>query len=137
MLKDDEYMTPKSAWEQIAPFIPKDKVIYEAFYGDGSSGEHLRELGFTVIHEPIDFFENTHLGDLIVSNPPSFTQKKEVLETLLHINKPFILLGLDASCHTSNRLLQAIFQFRWPSIGDAKEANTVHQGRHNNIKVQF
>jgi hypothetical protein len=91
MLKDDEYMTPKSAWEQIAPFIPKDKVIYEAFYGDGSSGEHLRELGFKVIHEPIDFFLNTHLGDLIVSNPP-FTKKKEVLETLLRIKKPFILL---------------------------------------------
>ena len=44
--KDDEYMTPKSAWEQIAPLIPTDKVIYEAFYGDGSSGAHLRELGF-------------------------------------------------------------------------------------------
>ena len=70
--KDDEYMTPKSAWEQIAPFIPKDKVIYEAFYGDGSSGAHLRELGFTVIHEPIDFFLNTHLGD-----HPSFAKKKE------------------------------------------------------------
>ena len=51
----------------------------------------MRELGFNVIHEPIDFFENTHLGDLIVSNPP-FTKKKEVLETLLRINKPFILL---------------------------------------------
>ena len=88
---DDDYMTPKSAWEQIAPFIPKDKVIYEAFYGDGSSGAHLRELGFNVIHEPIDFFANTHLGDLIVSNPP-FTKKKEVLETLVRINKPFILL---------------------------------------------
>jgi hypothetical protein len=34
----------------------------------------LRELGFKVIHEPIDFFANTHLGD----HPP-FTKKKEVL----------------------------------------------------------
>ena len=89
--KDDDYMTPKSAWESVAHLIPRDKVIYEAFYGDGTSGRHLRELGFNVIHESIDFFKNTHLGDLIVSNPP-FTKKKEVLETLVKLNKPFILL---------------------------------------------
>jgi hypothetical protein len=51
----------------------------------------LRELGFNVIHEPIDFFKNTNLGDIVVSNPP-FTMKKEVLETLLKLDKPFILL---------------------------------------------
>jgi hypothetical protein len=51
----------------------------------------LRELGFNVIHEPIDFFKNTNLGDIVVSNPP-FTMKKEVLETLLNVDKPFILL---------------------------------------------
>ena len=43
--KDDDYMTPKSAWESVAHLIPRDKVIYEAFYGDGTSGRHLRELG--------------------------------------------------------------------------------------------
>ena len=37
---DDE-----SAWESVAHLIPRDKVIYEAFYGDGTSGRHLRELG--------------------------------------------------------------------------------------------
>jgi hypothetical protein len=89
--KDDEYMTPKSAWESVAHLIPKDKIVYEAFYGDGTSGKHLRELGFNVIHEPIDFFQNTNLGDIVVSNPP-FTMKKEVLETLLNVDKPFILL---------------------------------------------
>jgi hypothetical protein len=65
-------MTPKSAWESVAHLIPRDKVIYEAFYGDGTSGRHLRELGFNVILEPIDFFKNTHLGDLIVSNRRPF-----------------------------------------------------------------
>lgn len=89
--KDDEYMTPKSAWESIAHLIPRDKVVYEAFYGDGTSGQHLRDLGFTVIHEPIDFFKNTNLGDIVVSNPP-FTKKKEVLDALVALNKPFILL---------------------------------------------
>ena len=89
--KDDEYMTPKSAWESVAHLIPKDTIVYEAFYGDGRSGEFLRELGFNVIHEPIDFFKNTNLGDIVVSNPP-FTKKKKVLETLLNVDKPFILL---------------------------------------------
>ena len=51
-------MTPKYAWENIKQFIPTDKIIWEAFYGDGESGNYLTELGFNVIHEPIDFFEN-------------------------------------------------------------------------------
>jgi len=57
-LKHDDYMTPKYAWENIQKFIPKDKIIWEAFYGDGKSGNYLKELGFNVIHEPFDFFEN-------------------------------------------------------------------------------
>ena len=79
-MKHDDYMTPKSAWENIKQFIPTDKVIYEPFYGDGKSGEYLRQLGFTVIHEPIDFFEND-LGDIIVSNPP-FSKTKDILKRL-------------------------------------------------------
>jgi len=31
-LKHDSYMTPKSAWDNIKHLIPKDKVIWEAFY---------------------------------------------------------------------------------------------------------
>ena len=53
-LKHDDYMTPKYAWDNIRHLIPVDKVIWEPFYGDGKSGEYLRELGFEVIHEPID-----------------------------------------------------------------------------------
>ena len=30
-LNDDEYMTPKSAWESVAHLVPKDKVVYEVF----------------------------------------------------------------------------------------------------------
>ena len=54
----DEYMTPPSAWEAIQKYIPKNKVIWEAFYGDGKSGDVLRTLGFKVIHDEVDFFEN-------------------------------------------------------------------------------
>ena len=88
-IKHDDYMTPKSAWENIQHLIPRDKVIWEAFYGDGKSGEYLRELGFNVIHEPVDFFEN-NLGDIIVSNSP-FSKTKEIMQRLYELDKPFIL----------------------------------------------
>jgi len=89
-LKHDDYMTPNSAWENIQHLIPKDKVIWEAFYGDGESGKYLTELGFDVIHEPIDFFEND-LGDIIISNPP-FSKSKEVMGRLKELDKPFIVI---------------------------------------------
>jgi len=98
-LKHDDYMTPKSAWKNIQSFIPKDKVIWEAFYGDGKSGEYLTELGFNVIHEPVDFFEND-LGDVIVSNPP-FSKSKEVVKRLKQLDKPFIIIFPSSKINTS------------------------------------
>jgi hypothetical protein len=89
-LSHDDYMTPKSAWEAIQHIIPRDKVIWEAFYGDGKSGDFLKELGFDVIHQEEDFFETSH-GDIVVSNPP-FTKCPEVLERLKSLDKPFILI---------------------------------------------
>ena len=88
--KHDDYSTPKSAWEAIQHLIPKNKVIWEAFYGSGQSGEDLRSLGFEVIHKEIDFFEN-NLGDIIVSNPP-FSKSKEIMKRLAELDKPFILI---------------------------------------------
>jgi hypothetical protein len=98
-LKHDDYMTPKSAWEAIKHLIPKDKVIWEAFYGDGKSGNYLREMGFNVIHEPVDFFEN-NLGEIIISNPP-FSKTKEVIARLKELGKPFIIIMPSAKIHTS------------------------------------
>ncbi len=98
-LKYDDYMTPKHAWEDIKEYIPKDKVIWESFYGDSKSGDYLRELGFETIHEPVDFFEND-LGDMIVSNPP-FSKSKEIMKRLLVIDKPFILIFPSSKINTS------------------------------------
>ena len=95
----DDYMTPKYAWEDIKEYIPKDKVIWEAFYGDGNSGNYLKELGFNVIHEPVDFFEND-LGDIIVSNPP-FSQSKVVMKRLAELDKPFIIIMPSSKINTS------------------------------------
>lgn len=97
--KHDDYMTPKYVWENIQHFIPKDKVIWEPFYGDGQSGNHLTELGFNVIHEHVDFFEND-LGDMIVSNPP-FSKSKEIMSRLKKLDKPFILILPTQKLNTS------------------------------------
>lgn len=87
---DDEYYTTKEIWGQISHLLPKDKVIWEPFYGDGQSGKHLRDLGFQVIHEDIDFFKYD-LGDIIVSNPP-FSKKTEVFQRLFDLGKPFVMI---------------------------------------------
>ena len=88
--KHDDYCTPKSAWDNIKHFIPKDKVIWEAFYCDGKSGEYLRELGFNVIHEEINFYEH-NLGDIILTNPP-FSDTKNIMKRLSLLDKPFIII---------------------------------------------
>ena len=97
--KHDDYMTPKSAWEAIQKYIPKDKEIWEAFYGNGSSANYLRELGYSVISEEVDFFKSD-LGDIIVSNPP-FSKKKEVVKRMKELGKPFILIMPSPAIHTS------------------------------------
>jgi hypothetical protein len=97
--KHDDYMTPKHAWDDIKQYIPKDKVIWECFYGNGTSGTYLTELGFNVIHEDIDFYEN-NLGEIIVSNPP-FSDCKNVMKRLNILDKPFIMLMPSSKINTS------------------------------------
>ena len=92
-IKHDDYMTPKSAWENIQHLIPKDKKIWESFYGDGKSGDDLKSLGFNVIHKPIDFFDDESLPeyDILISNPP-FSKSKAVVQRLKELGKPFIII---------------------------------------------
>ena len=98
-MKHDDYMTPKIAWENIKGFIPKNKIIWEAFYGDGNSGKYLTELGFNVIHEQIDFYKENK-GDVIISNPP-FSDCKNLMKRLADLDKPFILLMPSSKINTS------------------------------------
>ena len=87
----DHYLTPFHIWEKIAHLLPRDREVWEPFYAEGSSGAHLERLGFRVRHDPLeDFFQHNH-GDIIVSNPP-FSKKREVLERLYTIGKPFVLI---------------------------------------------
>ena len=86
----DEYYTPRQAWQDIDKYIPKDKLVWEAFYGDGTSADYLRELGCNVVSEDVDFFEN-NLGEIIISNPP-YSFKPKIFSRLRELDKPFILL---------------------------------------------
>mgnify|MGYP003126496120 CR=1 FL=1 len=89
---DDSYMTPKEVWESIAHLIPKDKIIWESFFGDGKSGEYLAELGFQVEHHKIDFFEEPSFKyDILVSNPP-YSMKPKIFKRLAKIDKPYMML---------------------------------------------
>jgi len=85
----DSWLTPKSAWADIKEYIP-NKIVWESFFGNGRSAGYLRELGFTVVSEDVDFFEH-NMGEVIVSNPP-FSIIKEIMVRLFEIDKPFIML---------------------------------------------
>ena len=97
-IRHDDYMTPKYAWENIQEYIPKDKVIWECFMGDGKSGQYLEELGFDVIHNDNDFFQSDE-GDIVVSNPP-FSKAKDVITRLKELDKPFILILPSSKINT-------------------------------------
>ena len=106
MVKHDDYMTPFSAWEDVSAYIPRHLTLWETFYGDGTSGDHLTELGFDVIHEDVDFFEHD-LGECVVTNPP-FSELPRVLARLRELGKPFVVI---MPCSTlTTRYFRDLFQ---------------------------
>ena len=86
----DNYITNKQSWELIKDYIPNDKVIWSPFYCDGKQKEYFEEMGFNIIHEDEDFFENNK-GDIIIDNPP-FSKLRNILNKLKELEKPFILI---------------------------------------------
>jgi len=89
---DDDYMTPKIVFKSIAHLVPKNKIIWDSFYGDGNSGKYLKELGFKVEHQDIDFFDEPSFNyDILLSNPP-YSIKAKVFKRLAEIDKPFLML---------------------------------------------
>ena len=73
----------------VKEYIP-DKTIWEAFYGDGKSGKYLEELGFKVIHEKINFFDNNSI--------------KLVYDKLVKTRENIINTNQDTSHHNVIRL---------------------------------
>ena len=86
----DNYVTNADDWLRIKDYIPKDKIIWSPFYCDGKQKEYFAEMGFDIIHEDEDFFENNK-GDIIIDNPP-FSKKKEILTRIKELDKPFIMV---------------------------------------------
>jgi len=132
-LKHDDYMTPKYAWENIQEYIPKDKVIWEAFMGDGKSGEYLRELGYDVIHNDNDFFESDE-GDIIVSNPP-FSNKNKTMTKLKELDKPFIILLPQPAINTT--AIRELFRDELQIIIPRKRIQFVKNGNELQNKCNF
>ena len=91
----DDYYTRPTTLNMILPYIPKDKIIWEAFLlnSNEQSKKYLQQQGFKVVGDnTIDFFKN-NMGDIIVSNPPFETEiKKRILKRLVELDKPFILI---------------------------------------------
>jgi hypothetical protein len=133
-LKHDDYMTPKYAWENITQYIPKDKVIWEAFMGDGKSGEYLKELGFKeVIHNDNDFFESNE-GDIIISNPP-FSNKNKTMNRLKELDKPFIILLPQPAINTT--AIRELFKDDLQIIIPRKRIQFVKNGNELQNKCNF
>jgi len=87
----DNYITNRESWIKIKEYIPKDKIIWCPFYCNGEQKEIFKEMGHDVIHQDKDFFSYTPKYDICIDNPP-FSKKKEVLQRLFELDKPFILI---------------------------------------------
>ena len=88
--ENDNYNTDKVNWEKILKYIPTDKKIWSPFYCDGRQKAYFADMGFDIIHEDEDFFENDK-GDVIIDNPP-FSKLRPILERIKKLDKPFILI---------------------------------------------
>tara|TARA_R110000782_G_scaffold50449_1_gene109367 strand:- start:102 stop:596 length:495 start_codon:yes stop_codon:yes gene_type:complete len=98
-LKDDEFYTFKEDWEKIEEYIPKDKIVWEPFSnGEFEGVDYLKSITKELVSKTGNFFENNE-GDIIITNPP-FSIKKEVLERVKELDKPFIMILPTLSLQT-------------------------------------
>ena len=72
---NDEYYTNIQTWNDILKHIPRDQIILEPFYGNGTGPNNLKSLGLNVISEDIDFNEamDNFNYDIVLTNPPFST----------------------------------------------------------------
>jgi hypothetical protein len=95
LVENDIYYTKKETWQDILHYLPRDKIYLDAFYGNGSNIENLKELGLNCIGADIDYFDllETFNYDIILTNP-CFSKHilTEFLYNLSAIDKPFILI---------------------------------------------
>ena len=92
----DNYATDALGWEIIKSYIPRGKRIWAPFYCDGNQKGIFKSMGFDIIHEDKDFFQEytTQEYDLIIDNPP-FSTLKKIATILKELDKPFILIAFS------------------------------------------
>jgi hypothetical protein len=141
----DDFYTRKKTWQQITPFIPQDKTIYEfcLLNSNEQSKKHFQELGYNVIgNNTIDFLESNEeeeQADILVSNIPFSTEiKQKILKKLVELDKPFIIIMNSMNLFT--KYFKEIFKdkeiyFIYPSskINFDKYIDGVLQPTKNNI----
>ena len=90
--KHDDYFTRDEEWEQIAKYIPKNKIVSMPFYSPYSKCNELlgKYIDNKIIYMDEDFFENDR-GQLVCDNPP-FGLKKKIILKLVERNKQFMLI---------------------------------------------
>ena len=107
--KCDEYYTPDKIWEDIEQYLPKGKIIFEPFYGQGHTFKYFKINDYLVLgKKDLDFFSPDAIPplmrcDCVISNPP-FTLKFKILKRLVQYDKPFILLFPLGSINTKSFL---------------------------------
>lgn len=95
--KNDECMTPEYGVKPIIKYLDKSKIIWCPFDTKESNFvKMLTKEGFEVVYSHIslgqDFFNyEPDKWDVIISNPP-FTNKRQIFERCLSLNKPFALI---------------------------------------------
>ena len=90
----NEMYTPPEALKCILPYLPKDKIYWEACYGMGHMADELRKNGFIVIGDKeIDCLNDTPIQDwdIFITNPP-FNGNKKFIKRGIELGKPFAFL---------------------------------------------
>ena len=104
----DQYYTPKDAWEVVSHLFPKDKVIWEACMLNASksnSPQILNELGCkeVIYHTELDCITQlpTQDWDMIITNIPfSNVLKKQILQRFVELDKPFLIILNSLNIYT-------------------------------------
>jgi hypothetical protein len=102
---DNDWNTPRSAWEEVFPLLDKTKRYWLPFYNDGYCGRIWEENGFDVIHQEEDFWDTMYPETIVVDNPPYKVKgivkvKEKIMLRLCRNNIPFCLLFPTTTIHT-------------------------------------
>lgn len=89
----NEMYTPPEALIPIMPFLPKNKIYWEACYGLGHMAKELQNNGFNVVGEKnINcLISQPSEWDIFITNPP-FNGNKKFFARAIQLQKPFAIL---------------------------------------------